>query len=61
METCAKCNLEVLMSHPLDRCYHYGETVCPYCRRKDTSVVICEPCIDHIESKTNQRTSTEME
>ena len=45
METCAKCNHKIYMSHPLDRCYHCDETVCPECQEKGTLVVICEMCL----------------
>ncbi len=45
MDICAKCNREIFMSHPLDRCYHCDEPVCPECREKGTMVVICETCL----------------
>jgi hypothetical protein len=48
MDMCAKCNREILMSHPLDRCYHCNEEVCPECQEKGAWVVICETCVKRI-------------
>ena len=45
MDICAKCNREIFMSYPLDRCYHCDEPVCPECQQKGTVVIICETCL----------------
>jgi hypothetical protein len=43
MERCTICNQDILMSHPLDRCFRCGEPTCPECVYTD--IVVCKICM----------------